>query len=71
MGKSFFTANWETEFKEDLRNIKKVSRLTVSSNRQGNIEVKYHKNGISQTTTIPCSWSKETNGDAYTRIRNI
>ena len=71
MGKSFFTANWETEFKEDVRNIQKGSGLTVSSNRQGNIEVKYRKNGTSQTTTIPFSWSKETKGDAYTRIRNI
>ena len=71
MGKSFFTANWETEFKEDVRNIQKGSGLTVSCNRQGNIEVKYRKNGTSQTTTIPYAWSKNTKGDAYTRIRNI
>ena len=71
MGKSFFKESWETEFKEDVRNIQKSSGLTVSSNKQGNIEVKYRKNGISQTTTIPFSWSKDNKGDAYTRIRNI
>ena len=71
MGKSFFKESWETEFKEDVRNIQKGSGLTVSSNRQGNVEVKYRKNGISQTTTIPFSWSKDNKGDAYTRIRNI
>ncbi len=53
MGKSFFAANWEKEFKTDVRNIEKGSGLTVSSNKQGNMEVKYRKNGISQTTTIP------------------
>ena len=37
MGKSFFKENWETEFKEDVRNIQKGSGLTVSSNRQGNL----------------------------------
>ena len=43
MGKSFFKENWETEFKEDVRNIQKGSGLTVSSNRQGNIEVNIAK----------------------------
>ena len=71
MGKSFFAANWEKEFKADVRNIQKGSGLTVSSNKQGNMEVKYRKNGISQTTTIPFVWSKDNKGDAYTRIRNI
>ena len=71
MGKSFFAANWEKEFKTDVRNIEKGSGLTVSSNKQGNMEVKYRKNGISQTTTIPFVWSKDNKGDAYTRIRNI
>ena len=46
MGKSFFAANWEKEFKTDVRNIQKGSGLTVSSNKQGNMEVKYRKNGV-------------------------
>tara|TARA_B100001109_G_C18802495_1_gene445587 strand:- start:861 stop:1010 length:150 start_codon:yes stop_codon:yes gene_type:complete len=49
MGKSFFAANWEKEFKTDVRNIEISSRLTVSSNKQGNMEVKYRKNVISCT----------------------
>ena len=71
MGKSFFAASWEKEFKTDVRSIEKGSGLTVSCNKQGNVEVKYRKNGISQTTTIPFVWSKDNKGDAYTRIRNI
>ncbi len=33
MGKSFFAASWEKEFKTDVRSIEKGSGLTVSCNK--------------------------------------